>query len=127
MQVLPVKNFNFYNNNSLILNTIISWYYFNFSLANEYVGDVTIPTQVVKYNQNVLQTNQPIRLQHSYQFKLLLSALEIPTAKLLLTCGLSQKYGTLNDFVWAFLNNRLVKKKMLPEWLEPDRKKFTVF
>ncbi len=25
--------------------------YLNLSLANEYVGDVTIPTQVVKYNK----------------------------------------------------------------------------
>jgi len=35
----------------------------NFSLANAYVSDVTIPTQVIKYNQNVLQVEQPIRLQ----------------------------------------------------------------
>jgi hypothetical protein len=32
------------------LITIISWDYLNLSLANEYVGDVTIPTQVTKYN-----------------------------------------------------------------------------
>jgi len=37
-------------NDSLILITIISWDYLNLSLANEYVGDVTIPTQVIKYN-----------------------------------------------------------------------------
>ena len=36
---------------SLILITIISCDYLNLSLANEYVGDVTIPTQVIKYNQ----------------------------------------------------------------------------
>ena len=29
---------------------LISWDYFNLSLANEYVGDITIPTQVIKYN-----------------------------------------------------------------------------
>jgi len=34
-------------------------------LANEYVGDVTIPTQVIKYNQNFLQADQPIRLQYT--------------------------------------------------------------
>jgi len=44
----------------LILITIISCDYLN--LTNEYVGDITIPTQVIKYNQNVLQADQPIRL-----------------------------------------------------------------
>jgi hypothetical protein len=34
----------------LILITIMSWDYLNLSLSNEYVGDVTIPTQVIKYN-----------------------------------------------------------------------------
>jgi len=38
-------------NDFSILITIISWDYLNLSLANEYVGDVTIPTQVIKYNQ----------------------------------------------------------------------------
>ena len=38
-------------NDSSILITIISWDYLNSSLANEFVGDVTIPTQVIKYNQ----------------------------------------------------------------------------
>jgi len=37
-------------NDCLILITIISWDYLNLSLINEYVGDVTIPTQVIKYN-----------------------------------------------------------------------------
>ena len=47
--------------------TIISCDYLNLSLANEYVGDVTIPTQVNKYNQNFLQADQPIILQYSNQ------------------------------------------------------------
>ena len=51
-------------NDSLILITIISWEYFNLTLANEYVGDVTIPTQVIKYNNNFLQVDQLIRLQY---------------------------------------------------------------
>ena len=38
-------------NESSILVTIISWDYLHLSLANEYVGDVTIPTQIIKYNQ----------------------------------------------------------------------------
>jgi hypothetical protein len=38
-------------NDSSILITIITWDYLNLSLANEYVGDVTVPTQVIKYNQ----------------------------------------------------------------------------
>ena len=42
-------------NDSSILITIISCDYLNFSLANEYVSDATIPAQVIKYNQNVLQ------------------------------------------------------------------------
>ena len=37
-------------NDSSILVSIISWDYLNLSLANEYVGDVTIPTQAIKYN-----------------------------------------------------------------------------
>ena len=38
-------------NDSSILITIISWDYLNLSVANEYVGDVTQPTQVIMYNQ----------------------------------------------------------------------------
>jgi hypothetical protein len=57
-------------NDSSILITIISGDYLSLSLANEYVGDVTIPTQVIEYSQNFLQADQPIRLQHSNQIKL---------------------------------------------------------
>ena len=57
-------------NDSSILITIISCDYLNLTLANEYVGDVTIPTQVIKYNQYFLQADQPIRLQYSNQIKL---------------------------------------------------------
>jgi len=42
-------------------------------LANEYVGDVTIPTQIIEYNQYLLQADQPIRLQYSNQIKLLIN------------------------------------------------------
>ena len=49
-------------NDSSILITIISCDYLNLSLANEYIGDVTIPTQVMKYNQSFLQVDQPIKL-----------------------------------------------------------------
>ena len=55
---------------SSILIMIISCDYLNLSLANEYVGDVTIPTQVIKYNQNFHQADQPIRLQYSNQIEL---------------------------------------------------------
>jgi hypothetical protein len=54
-------------NDSSILITIISCDYLNLSLADEHVGDVTIPTQVIEYNQNFLQVDQPIRLQYSNQ------------------------------------------------------------
>ena len=54
-------------NDSSILITIISCDYLNLSLANEYVDDVTMPTQVIKNNQNFLQADQPIRLQYSNQ------------------------------------------------------------
>jgi len=37
---------------------------------NEYVGDVTIPTQAIKCNQNFLQADQPIRIQYSNQIEL---------------------------------------------------------
>jgi hypothetical protein len=40
------------------------------ALVNEYVGDITIPTQVIKYNQNFHQADQSIRLQYSNQIKL---------------------------------------------------------
>jgi hypothetical protein len=52
--------------------TIISCDYLNLSFANEYVGGVTIPTQVIKYNHNFLQADQPIRWQYSNQIKLLI-------------------------------------------------------
>jgi hypothetical protein len=57
-------------NDSSILITIISCDYLNLSLANEYVGDITIPTQVIKFNQNFLQVDEPIRLQYSNQIEL---------------------------------------------------------
>ena len=44
-------------NNSSILITIDSCDYFNLSLADEHVGDVTIPTQVIEYNHNFLQAD----------------------------------------------------------------------
>ena len=51
--------------------TIISWDYLNLTLANEYVGEVNIPTQVNKYNQFFLQADQAIcRLQYSHLIKL---------------------------------------------------------
>ena len=63
-------NFTTNFNDSSIWITIISCDYLNLSLANEYVGDVTISTQVIKYNQNFLQADQPIGLQYSNQIKL---------------------------------------------------------
>jgi hypothetical protein len=44
-------------NDSSILITIISCDYLNLSLADELVGDVTIPTQIIEYNQNFLQAD----------------------------------------------------------------------
>jgi hypothetical protein len=38
-------------NNSSTLTTIISCDYLNFSVVNEYVGDITMPIQVIMYNQ----------------------------------------------------------------------------
>jgi hypothetical protein len=43
------------------------------SLADEHVGDVTIPTQVIEYNQTFLQADYPIILKYSNQIKLLKS------------------------------------------------------
>ena len=57
-------------NDSSMLITIISCDYLNLSLTNQYIGDVTIPTQVIKYNNNLLQADQSIRLQYSIQIKL---------------------------------------------------------
>ena len=58
-------------NDSSTLITIILCDYLNLSLANEYVGDVKIPTQVIKYNNNFLQADQAIRLQYSNQINFL--------------------------------------------------------
>ena len=44
-------------NDSSILITIILCDYLNLSLADEHVGDVTIPAQVMEYNQNFLQVD----------------------------------------------------------------------
>ena len=58
-------------NDSSILIMIISWNYLNLSFANEYVGDVTIPTQVIKLSM-LLKVDQPIKLQYSHPIKSLL-------------------------------------------------------
>ena len=57
-------------NDSSTLITIISWDYLNLTLVSEYIGDVTIPTEVIQYNNIFLQADQPIRLQYSHQIKL---------------------------------------------------------
>ena len=41
-------------NDSSILIPNISCDYLNLSLADEHVGDVTVPTQVIEYNHNFL-------------------------------------------------------------------------
>jgi hypothetical protein len=57
----------------------MSWDYLNLSLENEYVGDVTIPTQVIMYNQccsrQISQSDCSIHIKlnymgkHSYNFR----------------------------------------------------------
>ena len=64
-------------NDSSILITIISCDYLNVSLADEHVGDVTIPTQVIEYNKNFLQAEYPIRLKYSNQIKLYIKCIYI--------------------------------------------------
>ena len=44
-------------NDASILITIISCDYLNLSLANEYVGDVKIPTHAITHNHNALQVD----------------------------------------------------------------------
>jgi len=44
-------------NDSSILITINSCDYLNLLLADEHVGDITISTQVIEYNQNFLQAD----------------------------------------------------------------------
>ena len=57
-------------NDSLILITIISWDYLNLSLANENVDDVTIPTQIIKYNEccfrRINQSDCTIHIELNY-------------------------------------------------------------
>ena len=55
-------------NDSSILITIISWD--NLSLANEYVGDITIPTYIIRYNQccsrQISQSDCSIHIKLNY-------------------------------------------------------------
>ena len=57
-------------NDSSILITIILWDYLNLSLANEHVGDVTIPTHIIKYNQccfrRISQSDCSIHIKLNY-------------------------------------------------------------
>jgi hypothetical protein len=53
-------------NDSSIIITIISCDYLNLSLADEHFGDVTIPTQVIEYSQNVLQSDWNIQIKLNY-------------------------------------------------------------
>ena len=57
-------------NDCSILITIISWDYLNLSLANEYIGNVTTPTQVIKYIQcgsrRMSQSNCSIYIKLNY-------------------------------------------------------------
>jgi hypothetical protein len=64
-------------NYSSILITIISRDYMNLSVANEYVGDVPIPIQVIMYNQccsrQISQSDCSIHIKLNY-LPLLLTA-----------------------------------------------------
>ena len=55
-------------NDFSILITIISGAYLNLSVTNESVGDVTIPTQVIMYNQSysrqISQSDCSIRINY---------------------------------------------------------------
>jgi hypothetical protein len=57
-------------NDSSILISINSYDYLNWSLRNDYIGDVTIPTQVIKYNQccsrHISQSDCSIHSQLNY-------------------------------------------------------------
>jgi len=57
-------------NDCSILIMIISCDYLNLSLANEYVGNVTTPTQIIKYNQcgfrRMSQSNCSIHIKLNY-------------------------------------------------------------
>ena len=61
---------------SLILIGIISWDYLNLSVANEYAGDITIPTQVFMYNQccfrQIIQSDCSIHIKLNYYNLLLI-------------------------------------------------------
>jgi hypothetical protein len=57
-------------NDSSILISIISCDYLNLSLADEHVADVTIPTQVIEYNQissrRISQSDWNIQIKLNY-------------------------------------------------------------
>jgi hypothetical protein len=66
-------------NDSSILITIISFDYLNLPLADEHVGDITIPTQVIEYNQNfsrrISQSDWNIQIKLNYSLSNILSIL----------------------------------------------------
>jgi hypothetical protein len=84
-------------NKSSILITIISCDYLNLSLANEYVGDVTIPTQVIKHNQNFLSSTNKIDSQNKTEILLKLVLNNHKTTKP--TIKLYTKYNHYNKFM----------------------------
>ena len=60
-------------NDSLILITIISCDYLNLSLAIEYVGDVIIPTRVIKIvSKRISQSDCSIQIKLNYILILIL-------------------------------------------------------
>ena len=84
-------------NDSSILITIISCDYLNLSLADEHVGDVTIPTQVIEYNQIFLHVDSPIRLEYSNQIKLLWSNLPVIKLSNMSLALIAKKSGNQNS------------------------------
>ena len=58
-------------NISSILITNISLDYLNLSLVNDYVGNITIPTQVIKHSQCCYRQISQSDWQYSHQIKLI--------------------------------------------------------
>ena len=74
-------------------------------MAMEYVGDVTIPIQVIKDNQFFLQADQPIRLQYSQQIKSLSNKQNTNAIDCLLVCSMvfNATFNNISVISWRLV------------------------
>jgi hypothetical protein len=104
-------------NDTSILITIISWNYLNLSVANEYVGDVRIPNQVIKYNhifcRRISQSDCNDMYNHNAETKDKIDFIFIITKVILLEICMQFRWFNSVIFVICKLHSFSIK---LSEW-----------